>query len=221
MAVANLFGGLTALDSPAAHQVVFHSVIPSLSTALIVTEAEQEHLPAAALEIIDNILTNAKTPLDEKAYAHVGPPLLTLLERTESRSITQEGLEVLASFVKKGCHQILASPQHGIQHVFAVIARVLRPEAAEAGGLFVGDLIVHLLREAGESVMPVLPELLRTLILRLDGASTAGFSQVRTRRCALCPPPTRSTAVIDYSLCAAYTHATRSSPQSAGAIWCA
>lgn len=41
-----------------------------------------------------------------------------------------------------------------------------------------GDLIVHVLRQAGDSALPVIPGLLRALLARLSTAKTASFSQV-------------------------------------------
>lgn len=60
-----------------------------------------------------------------------------------------------------------------------MIARVLGPDQSESGGLFVGDLIVHVLRQAGDSALSVIPDLLRALLVRLATAQTASFSQVR------------------------------------------
>jgi hypothetical protein len=48
----------------------------------------------------------------------------------------------------------------------------------ESGGLFVGDLIIHLMRKAGEAVLPVLPELLQAMLSRMKTAKTATFIQV-------------------------------------------
>lgn len=43
----------------------------------------------------------------------------------------------------------------------------------------IGDLIIHLLRRAGEAVLPILPELLQAMINRMKSAKTATFIQVR------------------------------------------
>jgi len=47
----------------------------------------------------------------------------------------------------------------------------------ESGGLVIGDLIIHLLRRAGESILPVLPELLQAMVGRMTSAKTATFLQ--------------------------------------------
>lgn len=60
-----------------------------------------------------------------------------------------------------------------------MVARLLQNED-ESGGLVIGDLIIHLLRRAGESVLPVLPDLLHAMIGRMTSAKTATFLQVST-----------------------------------------
>ena len=48
----------------------------------------------------------------------------------------------------------------------------------ESGGLQIGDLIIHLFRRAGDSVLPVLPQLLQAMVSRMTSAKTATFLQV-------------------------------------------
>jgi hypothetical protein len=57
-----------------------------------------------------------------------------------------------------------------------LIAKLLRNED-ESGGLVIGDLIIHVLRRAGDSVLPVLPELLHAMVERMLTAKTATFLQ--------------------------------------------
>jgi hypothetical protein len=64
----------------------------------------------------------------------------------------------------------------GLVHVFTVIARLLQSED-ESGGLVIGDLTIHLFRHAGESVLPVLPDLLQAMLVRTKTAQTATFLQ--------------------------------------------
>jgi hypothetical protein len=45
--------------------------------------------------------------------------------------------------------------------------------------LVIGDLIIQMLRRAGEDVLPVLPELLQIMLSRMRTANTATFLQVR------------------------------------------
>lgn len=66
----------------------------------------------------------------------------------------------------------------GLDYVVKAIAHVLHPGRSESGGLFVGDLILALLRKAGDLVLPILPDLLKALMDRLALAKSATFTQV-------------------------------------------
>lgn len=65
-----------------------------------------------------------------------------------------------------------------VEAMLKVVARLLAPSESESGGLAIGDLVIALLRKAGDQVLPVLPELLRAMVTRLAAAKTASFSQV-------------------------------------------
>jgi len=82
--------------------------------------------------------------------------------------------------VRKDVGQLLswthADGQSGLLHVFTVIARLLQNQD-ESGGLVIGDLIIHLFRRAGEGVLPVLPDLLHAMLVRMRTAQTATFLQ--------------------------------------------
>ena len=72
-----------------------------------------------------------------------------------------------------------ANGTSGLELVLAQVAHLLQPGASESGGLFVGDLVLHLIRTASASLGPVLPDLLKAFVTRLATAETASFSQVR------------------------------------------
>jgi hypothetical protein len=88
----------------------------------------------------------------------------------------------LTTIVRRDCSQLLAwrdsNGQSGLDHVLAVIAKLLESEE-EAGSLFIGDLIIHLLRKAGEAVLPVLPDLLHAMVARMLTAKSDLFLEVR------------------------------------------
>jgi hypothetical protein len=66
----------------------------------------------------------------------------------------------------------------GLGHTLLAISKLIRSQE-ESGGLVIGDLIIHLLRRAGEDVLPVLPELLWAMLVRMQEAQTATFLQAR------------------------------------------
>lgn len=73
----------------------------------------------------------------------------------------------------------------GLSRVLAVVSKLLEPGESESGGLFVGDLVLHLIRTAGNSLGDILPGLLTAFVSRLATAQTASFSQVRSSRFVL------------------------------------
>lgn len=70
-----------------------------------------------------------------------------------------------------------ADGQNGLAALFGVVALVLRPDRSESASLFVGDLLLHVFRRAGEAILPILPDLLQALLLRLTKAQTSTFTQ--------------------------------------------
>jgi importin-9 len=84
--------------------------------------------------------------------------------------------------VRKACDQLLSWKDRvgrsGLDNVLDFIARLLSPTENEASGLLVGDLIIHLLRNTGEAILPILPQLLQTMVNRIPTAKTATFLQV-------------------------------------------
>lgn len=67
--------------------------------------------------------------------------------------------------------------RNGLDYVLKLVAKLLEGQD-EAGGLVIGDLIIHLFRRVGEAILPVLPQLLQALVARMRTAKTATFIQV-------------------------------------------
>lgn len=62
--------------------------------------------------------------------------------------------------------------------ILQLLAKYLSPESPETGGIYVGDLIIHLLRKASSAVGPILPHLLQALVTRLASARLQSFMEV-------------------------------------------
>jgi len=103
----------------------------------------------------------------------------------KSHHSRQNGVSCLTVIIRKDAQQVLAwtdptTNQSGLASILSFIARLLQSQE-ESGGLFIGDLIIHLMRKVGEAVLPVLPELLQAMLLRMKTAKTATFIQVFSR----------------------------------------
>jgi hypothetical protein len=94
----------------------------------------------------------------------------------------QSGITCLTLVIRKDCNQLLSwsdgNGRSGLEWVLSLIAQILQSQD-ESGGLQIGDLIIHLLRKAGEGVLPVLPQLLQAMASRMTTAKTATFLQVK------------------------------------------
>jgi hypothetical protein len=95
----------------------------------------------------------------------------------------QNGIRCLTLIIRKDCGQVLswadASGRSGLDNILNILAKLLQSQD-ESGGLVIGDLIIHLFRKSGETILPVLPELLQAMVARMTSAKTATFIQVNT-----------------------------------------
>ncbi|KAH8920893.1 ARM repeat-containing protein [Atractiella rhizophila] len=110
-------------------------------------------------------------------------PVLKLLLTSEDPDIMMEGLKALTSMVRKDVQQIVnwRDESHtGLDYIFQIVSRSLSGSGGfsnESGGMYVGDLVVHLLRKASQAVLPILPDLLTAFVKRLGTATTVSFIQ--------------------------------------------
>ncbi|GAA5933997.1 karyopherin KAP114 [Sporobolomyces koalae] len=181
-AISDVFGSLSSSTSPNARTAILNSALPALSA--IMTELKVDPLSvraSTAVDIADNIFTHMPSPLLAGSFERIAENLFVALNATDDRDVTQSGLNIVTSVIRKDVNQLLtwssASGQSGLELVLAQVANQLQPSDSEAGGLFVGDLVIHLLRKAGPAIGPVLPDLLKAFVNRLATAQTAMFTQ--------------------------------------------
>lgn len=161
----------------------------------------------AAIDVIDNIFDGRIMPLGDGLFSTIAGMLFEILESTEDRDLIQTGLHIVTTVIRKDVNQLLnwfvffclltrawssclhlawiiffhrydAQGRSGLSQVLSIVSRLLEPSESESGGLFVGDLVIHLIRTAGSSLGDVLPGLLTAFVTRLASAKTASFSQV-------------------------------------------
>ncbi|KAG0140386.1 hypothetical protein CROQUDRAFT_674684 [Cronartium quercuum f. sp. fusiforme G11] len=185
-AVTELFTMLSTSSSPLVAQALSQSVLTRLGQVLLVSnnDAPKDHLmvKASTVAVIDGVFKGKTMPLSSGMFDAVALGLFQTLAFTDDSDLIQDCLNILTSVVRKGTDQLInwRSPvdqQSGMDHLVRSLAHVLDPQRAESAGLFVGDLILHLLRKSKDSIVGVLPDLLKTLANRLAIARTASFSQ--------------------------------------------
>lgn len=103
------------------------------------------------------------------------------LQQTDDMEVIQRGMLHLTYIVRKDCDKLIqwhdADGTNGIARIFGLLGRFLAPTFSESGGLFVGDLVMHLFRKAGSAIAPVLGDLLQAMVNRLATAMTDSFIQ--------------------------------------------
>jgi importin-9 len=94
----------------------------------------------------------------------------------------QNGIVLFTLIVRKDPAQLLTWSdgigRTGLSNVLDLVARLLSPSESESGGLVIGDLIIHILRNTGDAVLPVLPDLMKVMANRMASAKTIGLLQV-------------------------------------------
>lgn len=181
-AICEVFDSLSSTASVVVEDSIRNDAFPSLVAAMIQVRHDPYSIPAAsAIDIVDALFAGRPAPLAPGWFAAIAPTLFEVVTLTDDRDVLQAGLNILTTTVRKDVTQLLefkdGQGRPGLELVLSVVARMLDPKGAEAGGLFVGDLVLHLIRKAGGSVGPVLPQLLEAFVKRLATAETASFSQ--------------------------------------------
>lgn len=75
-----------------------------------------------------------------------------------------------------------ADGRSGLDAILTILARLIDPSFSESAGLCVGDLVLHLLRNAGQHLSKTVPSLLDALARRIAVAQSTIFTQVRSYR---------------------------------------
>ncbi|KAH7915756.1 armadillo-type protein [Hygrophoropsis aurantiaca] len=177
----DILTSLASAESDGVYETVAKQALPTLCSAIALAKPNESWIAGSAIDLISSLVQGSpESGLGEGFFALLAPSLFNCLNESEDRDVLQNGIGCLTLVVRKDCGQLLAwsdpNGQSGLDHVLKVIAKLLRNED-ESGGLVIGDLIIHLLRRAGDSILPVLPQLLQAMLSRMTTAKTATFLQ--------------------------------------------
>ncbi|GAA5921433.1 hypothetical protein JCM3775_003046 [Rhodotorula graminis] len=181
-AISDVFASLSSSSSPIVQSSLLDEGLPALVSTMLEIRSDPSSIRAAAsLDIASAIFSRFPTPLPRGAFDRVAEVVFEMLAGTDDRDIIQSGLDIVTTVIRKDVDQLLnwrsSSGQSGLELVLAQVAKLLQPSENESAGLFVGDLVIHLVRKAGSSIGPVLPDLLQAFVTRLATAQTAMFTQ--------------------------------------------
>ncbi|KIM47710.1 hypothetical protein M413DRAFT_62252 [Hebeloma cylindrosporum] len=176
--LTDIFVNLAASSTPGIYETVVKKALPLLSVAISSATKEESWIAGSAIDLVGSLVKGVpEGGLGEGFFQLLGPNLFSCLSTAEDRD---SGITCLTLIIRKDCNQLLSwidgNGRSGLEWVLSLIAQILQSQD-ESGGLQIGDLIIHLLRKAGEGVLPVLPQLLQAMASRMTTAKTATFLQ--------------------------------------------
>ncbi|PFH48408.1 hypothetical protein AMATHDRAFT_65585 [Amanita thiersii Skay4041] len=178
--LTDILVSLASSSAPSINNAVINQALPALTESLTSAKSDEFWITSSAIQLI-NSLVKGSEKLTEGFFSHIASVLFKCLGEAEDRDLLQNGIVCLTTVIRKDCSQLVAwrdvNGRSGLDYVLMLIAKTLENQD-ESGGLFLGDLIIHLLRQTGEAVLPVLPQLLQSMVNRMISAKTATFIQV-------------------------------------------
>ncbi|KAG6841729.1 hypothetical protein C0991_007615 [Blastosporella zonata] len=197
--LTDIFTTLARSPASGVYEVVVKQALPPLSAAIASASADESWVAGSAIEIVTSIIQGSpESGLGEGFFALVAPNLFKCLGESADRDVLQNGIVCLTVVIRKDCNQLVSwhdgNGRSGLEYTLTLIAKILE-SSDESGGLAIGDLIIHLLRRAGEAVLPVLPQLLEAMARRMRTAKTATFLQVILRDLFLSTDMTNSLVI--------------------------
>ncbi|GAC99603.1 hypothetical protein PHSY_007206 [Pseudozyma hubeiensis SY62] len=190
--VSDLLESLAGSKQPGVPQVIVQQSLPFLAAAIgsslpdqqaATSNDEPSALAETAVELAKSVLDGADPAALRGAVNVLCPNLFQVLSTSQDRDVLQNGIECVTVLVKKCTQELLdwkqpQSQTSSVDLMLQIIAKLLVPtNDSESGGLAVGDLVVSLLRKAGDRISHILPELLGAMVQRLATAQTATFTQ--------------------------------------------
>ncbi|EAL18781.1 hypothetical protein CNBI0420 [Cryptococcus deneoformans B-3501A] len=160
---------LTLFPDPGVLSALVHTLAPKLAAAISTPVTDEiVHIPGEAVQLANSMIRMRGGPLETELVATVTRAVMEILRTTDDMDVIQD-TELLCRHDLEG--------NNGIASIFGLLGRFLAPTFSESGGIFVGELIMHLFRKAGEAIGPVLPDLLRAVVARLATATMPSFIQ--------------------------------------------
>ncbi|KAI5452485.1 hypothetical protein NCC49_000648 [Naganishia albida] len=168
------------------NEATYHSLVQSsapIFANILSAQPTQENMgiQAEACELINHILDGRQGDIGSELGPAVWKPVFDCAMATEDQATVQSASDTLVKFIRKDANALLRwrdeQGRSGLDRMLQLLSQLLQPSSSESGALYIGDLILHLLRNAGEHLSSVLPELLKALVERLLTAKTTIFTQ--------------------------------------------
>ncbi|KAJ9099923.1 hypothetical protein QFC21_003928 [Naganishia friedmannii] len=177
-----LFETMAGSESEETYQSLVRSSAPIFANILSALSTQDNMgIQAEACELVGHILDGRAGDVGSELGPAVWKPMFDCAMNTDDHATVQAASDTLTKFIRKDANALLqwrdAQGQSGLERMLQMLARLLEPSFSESGALFIGDLILHLLRNAGEHLASVLPALLKALVERILISKTTTFTQ--------------------------------------------
>ncbi|KAJ9105109.1 hypothetical protein QFC20_004396 [Naganishia adeliensis] len=168
------------------NEATYHSLVQSsapIFANILSAQPTQDNMgiQAEACELINHILDGRQGDVGSELGVAVWKPVFDCAMATEDQATVQSASDTLIKFIRKDANALLQwrddQGRLGLDRMLQLLSQLLQPSSSESGALYIGDLILHLLRNAGEHLSAVLPALLKALVERLLTAKTTMFTQ--------------------------------------------
>ncbi|KAI8921286.1 armadillo-type protein [Powellomyces hirtus] len=135
---------------------------------------------ATALDFMTSLIKHAPEPLPPIYTSSIFPEIIQLLLVVDDHAILQNGQDTIKELVQRDLPGLMRwsdGSKSGMDYIIALVSKLLRPGQSESASIFVGNLITKLIQKGGDSLLPILPDLLTAVVRRLEDAKTSSFIQ--------------------------------------------
>ncbi|TIA71942.1 hypothetical protein E3P89_01920 [Wallemia ichthyophaga] len=134
-------------------------------------------LASSAIQLINSIVRARSEGLEPGVIATTCPALFNILESADDRTLMQDGIELLTTYIRKDIQGLLEWKSDSLVRILNIIAKLLQTDS-EGSALFIGDVVTHLFRNVSKDILdPALPQLLKVILDRLALSKTSAFTQ--------------------------------------------
>ncbi|CAI6000661.1 unnamed protein product [Closterium sp. NIES-64] len=157
-------------DLPACIDSILRKAIPPLSTIFSKPEEQPNGLVAGGMELLTMLLKRTPPPLVRPVFDALFAPLAAVVLQSDDHTELQNGAEALAMFVRKGGEELVAGsadPDATMKTLLDAAAKLLSPQLEPSASLFVGPLLVQLIRRVPSRMAPHLQALVAAIVHRM------------------------------------------------------
>ncbi|KAH9253048.1 hypothetical protein BASA81_009053 [Batrachochytrium salamandrivorans] len=132
------------------------------------------------LLFIDTMLKRVPEPFSPVYVKELFPRIISLVNFSNDSALLQNSEGVIKVLVQRDFPGILEwtdGSVSGLEYIICFVGKLLDPQQTESAAMFVGDLVTKLIQKGQAALAPVLPNLLLSVIRRLESAKRPTFVQ--------------------------------------------